>query len=151
MSKQAGNTSELIVALLDRHREEIASSWVEMVRQIPNSNYQERSADELRGSVMKGSRRHHRDALRRLLQSHGQLSRRNLRASMATWVRCRRSYRGLTPAQGSCTAYFWKELILVTQNLRNYNNLRRLPALYAEPLRASIRRAIHQHISGSRS
>lgn len=50
--KQIGKAPEL-AALLDRHREEIASAWVEMVRQIPGSRYQERSSDELRASVQR--------------------------------------------------------------------------------------------------
>ena len=48
-SKQAPE----LAALLDSHREEIASAWAEMVWQLPGSHYRERSLDELRISVLR--------------------------------------------------------------------------------------------------
>ncbi|MGB2909928.1 MAG: GAF domain-containing protein [Anaerolineales bacterium] len=42
------------ISLLERHQEEIATSWAEMVRQIPGSQYQQRSLDEIRASTLQG-------------------------------------------------------------------------------------------------
>lgn len=148
MSKQAGNTSELIVALLDRHREEIASSWVEMVRQIPNSNYQERSADELRGSVMRNL-----DAIIEMLSADSYRAMDNYLAEICE-LRWQLGFdvgeviEGLLLLREAVLPYFWKELIPGYPKIYEITTtfdgclrymLGRFGRLYAE--------AIHQHIS----
>ena len=42
-----------LVTLLNRHREEIAGVWAEMVRRLPDSHYSERPLDELRESTLR--------------------------------------------------------------------------------------------------
>ena len=40
--------------LLDRHREEIATTWAELVHRLPDSQYRERPLEELCASTMRG-------------------------------------------------------------------------------------------------
>ncbi len=40
--------------LLERHREEIAGAWADLVRQIPESHYRARPPEELRASTLRG-------------------------------------------------------------------------------------------------
>jgi len=53
MAEQAEGASVLTV-LLDRHREEIAAVWAEMVQRLPDSHYRARPLAELRASTMRG-------------------------------------------------------------------------------------------------
>ena len=53
MTRQVEMTPDL-ATLLERHREEIATAWAEMVHQLPDSHYGERSLEELRASTMRG-------------------------------------------------------------------------------------------------
>jgi len=43
-----------LISLLEGHQEEIATSWAEMVRQIPGSHYRQLSLDEIRASTLRG-------------------------------------------------------------------------------------------------
>jgi signal transduction histidine kinase len=52
MMEQIEEVSTL-VTLLNRHREEVAGVWAEMVRRLPNSHYGERPLDELRASTLR--------------------------------------------------------------------------------------------------
>lgn len=47
MTRQAEMIPDL-ATLLDRHREEIATAWAEMVHQLLDSHYRERPLEELR-------------------------------------------------------------------------------------------------------
>lgn len=52
MMEQIEEVSTL-VTLLNRHREEIAGVWAEMVHCLPDSHYSERPLDELRASTLR--------------------------------------------------------------------------------------------------
>ena len=47
-------TGQNLAVLLERHREEVAGAWAELVHQLPDSHYRERSLEELRASTMRG-------------------------------------------------------------------------------------------------
>jgi signal transduction histidine kinase len=53
MTGQVEMTPDL-AALLERHREEIATAWAEVVHRLPDSRYRERPLEELRASTMQG-------------------------------------------------------------------------------------------------
>ncbi len=42
-----------LTVLLNRHREEIARAWAEMVHRLPDSHYGERPLEELRASTLR--------------------------------------------------------------------------------------------------
>ena len=53
MDREARRVPDL-AALLDRHRDEIAMAWAQMVHRLPDSHYCEQPLEELRASAMHG-------------------------------------------------------------------------------------------------
>ena len=53
MTRQTEMVPDL-ATLLDRHREEIATIWAEIVHRLPDSHYGERPLEEIRASAMRG-------------------------------------------------------------------------------------------------